>query len=269
MRIAPRDIRLAGSLLRPLLRPCGGLDQARREWGWIKAELPRDQWLGARTRRSNYEPLQYILGNQPFGNLLIKCRPNVLIPRWETEEWTLKLCDLLRTNLPNAKVIDACTGTGCIPLTIADEVECATVLAFDISPEALELSKENAGSKIDIFRHDVFERLEIPADIITANPPYIPVKDMTPIGRVERLVNQWEPHLALVGDIEFYDALIDNVVLPLGAEGFVFELGYIHQANHVAKRLPHWSTTVYYDSAKNVRCVVGWKSLASSWLADI
>lgn len=246
-----------------MLRACGGLDHAQREWRWIQNELPNRLWAQAARRRGNYEPLQYILGTQPFGNVEIKCRPQVLIPRWETEEWTMKLAELLEENHPLASIIDGCTGTGCVALLLRTMLPQSTVLAFDLSPAALALAQENCrGSGVDVFKHDVFTPLAKPADIIVANPPYIPVSDMSRsqyhLG-LERLVRQWEPRMALEGDTEFYEALIANAVEPLNALAFVFELGYLHQAQYVRQRLPQWTVIDYYDSADRIRCVIGYK----------
>lgn len=272
MRVSPKQIRLAHAAsphLARMLRACGGLEHAQREWQWIKNELPKHEWAQAAYRRSLYEPLQYILGTQPFGTVEVKCRSGVLIPRWETEEWTMKLAVLIEENLPRASIIDGCTGTGCVALLLKSMVPQSSVLAFDLSPSALSLAEENCNeSGVTVFKHDVFTPLDRPADILVANPPYIPQIDMERSQfhqGLERLVREWEPRMALEGDTEFYEALITNIVEPLKALAFVFEVGYKHQCDFVRQRLPQWKVVDYYDSADRIRCVVGYLP-QSSWL---
>jgi HemK-like putative methylase len=112
-------------------------------------------------RRARGEPLQYIIGNQPFGDLEILCRPGVLIPRAETETYTQRIASLI-SNLPRSLhnltdrlgILDLCTGTGCIPLLLhsllAGSATCAapaksnlSITAVDISPLALRLAEDN------------------------------------------------------------------------------------------------------------------------------
>lgn len=292
-RISPKILKKAlqhSSLLPPLLKANPNLDQAILELKWIKDELPKNQWLDAVHRRSKLEPLQYILGSQPFGSLDILCKPNVLIPRWETEEWALKLSGVVGTNLQNAaspiNIVDICTGSGCIPLLLHHELAeiwnvQADIYACDISRHALDLSLENLKkyeeahqrqSKVRFKIADIFDKNSlkniIPGsllDLVISNPPYIPLDDFnSPVlqNGVEKSVRLYEPTLALVGENEFYEALINNVVLTLDVSGFVFELGYKEQVEYVVhllkQRNKNWVCGVMKDSNANVRCVVGW-----------
>lgn len=233
--------------------------QARSEIRWITQELPKQLWRSAVLRRARHEPLQYILGSQPFGPLDIKCKPGVLIPRWETAEWVTKAARVLQGQ--PLKVFDACTGTGCIPLLLQHHLK-GDFTACDVSEAALELARENCASAVDVKRLDVLsEKVEGHFTLVTANPPYIPLDDyMKPVAEngVERSVRQ-EPKLALVGNLEFYRALVENVVLPLRCSGFVFEVGYESQVEETQGLLPDWQTKPYRDSAGRIRCVVGWK----------
>lgn len=97
------------------------LQQAKQEAVWISQELPESKWFDACEKRSNLVPLQYILGNQPFGKLDIKCEEGVLIPRLDTEEWVLEATNLLK-NINIDNLIDYCTGSGCIGLGFASEL---------------------------------------------------------------------------------------------------------------------------------------------------
>lgn len=273
--------RKVSPLLPPLLKANKSINAAKQELKWIQQELPKHQWRDAIKRRSKLEPLQYILKSQPFGPLDIACRAGVLIPRWETEEWCFKLSDeIVKANIDSISILDACCGTGCIPLALNYLLSLKsienTVIAFDISSEAINLAKENNiknGLQVCIKQADLLAdnllkslKLNRKVDLITSNPPYIPFSDYRSslkANGVERSVRLYEPGLALIGDTEFYKALIENLLLPLGANGFVFELGYIEQADYVfqlLKPLKEWKVGKLYDSNNNIRCVSGWKT---------
>lgn len=260
-------------LLGPLLHAFRSIEQAQRELRWIQQELPQEKWTDAVHRRSRHEPLQYILGTQPFGNLDIRCEPGVLIPRWETEEWTLKLAEQLRQQkwVPEQpRILDACTGTGCIALLLREELARAHVEAFDVAPEAVKLARRNGASsdvkihQADVLDGDVYKKVwgTQTFDIVTSNPPYIPDSEFRkPASRdgVEKSVRAYEPRRALVGDSEFYEALVKNVVLPSQCKAFVFELAYRHQADATRQCLgDDWTVREYADSAGRLRCVWGY-----------
>lgn len=252
-------------LLDLLLPACKTLESSRTELNWIQKELPKEQWLDACTRRSKLVPLQYILGSQPFGDLDIKCREKVLIPRWETEEWTLKLIRQVQTKR-NLKILDICTGTGCIPLLIAHKLKDSTVKGLDVSDHAIALAQENKIAtgvpNVELLKGNVFDSDVTKGknfDLITSNPPYISESDFVS-NETEESVRLYEPKLALVGGIEFYKALIENVVFPSRAEGFIFELGDLEQATYTQDLLgENWQSRIYKDSNDKIRCVYGWK----------
>ncbi|KAK6204997.1 S-adenosyl-L-methionine-dependent methyltransferase [Scheffersomyces amazonensis] len=275
-------------LLPYLLRANPSLAQAQQELKWIQAELPKHQWKNAVKRRNAYEPLQYILESQPFGSLDIICEKGVLIPRWETEEWCLKLSSVLSIlGKKNLSILDSCTGTGCIPLLLNYELNQLANLnshirAFDISSDAYRLSKRNHQAysslhpssatnikfiQANLFSESIVSHVGIQcADLITSNPPYIPAHHYhksVGLDGISRSVREYEPAEALIGHMEFYEALINNLVKPLSASGFVFELGYQEQADYVYRMLKdteEWRVGVLKDSASNIRCVLGWKS---------
>lgn len=252
--------------LAQLARALRNVQSARNELRWIQSELQPENWAHAVKLRLRHVPLQYILGTQPFGPLDIKCRPGVLIPRWETEEWVSLLADKLRLHHNALSVLDACTGTGCIPLLLKSK-GAAVVHGFDVSPVAVALATENAvlaGLEVSFSRDDVMAISSVPVvDVVTSNPPYIPLNDYRkPYRRdgVDKSVRRYEPRLALVGDLEFYQALVHNVVIPSKCRAFVFEVGYESQAKYTASLLPAgWLWGIYRDSGGRVRCVVGWR----------
>lgn len=264
-----RHARSISPLLVPLLRATRSVQQAQAELRWIKQELPSDQWKSAIARRAQLVPLQYILGTQPFGPLDILCEPGVLIPRWETEEWTIRLVHVLRATSPACSVLDVCTGTGCVSLLVKHALPDASVAAVDLSDQALSLARRNRdrhGLVVHIERMDVLSALGPGAgrfDVVVANPPYIPAQDYDkPELRngPARSVRLYEPRMALVGHLEFYAALVLNVVVPSGSRGLVFELGYEDQVMHTAAHLPPgWAHGRYFDLVGNLRCVVAWE----------
>ncbi len=151
-------------------------------------------------RRAAREPLQYILGEQPFFGRPFRVTPAVLIPRPETE----LLCELALERLrsqASPAVLDLCCGSGCIGVTLALERPDARVTAADISPEALAVARANAdslGARVTFARGDLFAAVEGQRfDLILSNPPYIPTADLAPEALQAEV--QREPRLALDG----------------------------------------------------------------------
>lgn len=144
------------------------------------------------------EPLQYITGTARFFGLDFGVTPAVLIPRPETEE----LVDMIVNEYgdrPDLRVLDLCTGSGCIALSLARALKFAQVEATDISPEALEVARRNAAALRVRARFKEADLLSLNPDgrewdIIVSNPPYVlesEARDM------ESVVLDHEPHLAL------------------------------------------------------------------------
>ncbi|KAL5523671.1 hypothetical protein ACEPAG_7844 [Sanghuangporus baumii] len=214
-----------------------GASSARHELKWMKDHAPDASALrGMVQRRLNGEPLQYILGTQPFGPLELKVRRPVLIPRPETEDWTLRLARLLsssssslrarRTNREGEplKLLDLCTGTGCIPLLIChmwrQNGGNVRALGVDIAGEAIELANENAehvkvksqsqlneeNARVSFLQADIlddkFPRMlnELgwsAVDVLTSNPPYIPLHEYN---LLSPSVRDFEDPRALLGN---------------------------------------------------------------------
>ncbi|KAL2268569.1 hypothetical protein VTJ83DRAFT_3415 [Remersonia thermophila] len=146
----------------PVLLPvCRDLTSTANELRWIREHVrdtpsPVPDQLRVWDlveKRGKGVPLQYVLGNQPFGDLDIRCRPGVLIPRPETESYTLQLASLLARDRPppsSLSILDLCTGTGCIPLLLLHALLRTlprpvpiTVRGVDICPHAVQLAREN------------------------------------------------------------------------------------------------------------------------------
>ncbi len=145
------------------------------------------------------EPIQYIIGHTPFMNLNFNVKQGVLIPRPETAELVELI--LKETNIDNPSILDIGTGSGCIAISLANNIRNAVITAFDISDIALETASENAIAnnanvkfiKTDILNFDpsIYNNQ---FDIIVSNPPYIGDSE---IADMERNVTEYEPHLAL------------------------------------------------------------------------
>lgn len=132
-------------------------------------------WEALLARREAREPLQYILGSQPFMGLSFKTDPRALIPRNDTEA----LCEeALRWIGPGKRALDLCTGSGALAVVLKKRCPRAFVTAADVSADALSLAKENAaalGADIVFRQGDLWDAVEGERfDLIVSNPPYIP-----------------------------------------------------------------------------------------------
>lgn len=160
------------------------------------------RWL---SRRAACEPVAYILGDQEFYGHLFQVSPAVLIPRPETEhlvEKALGWCRERGTDSP--KILDLCTGSGCVGLTLALELPKASVTLTDLSPEALAVARHNADThdvdkRVRFFEGDLFEPLPDGErfDLVLANPPYVEESFRE---EMQKDVLDYEPHLALFAE---------------------------------------------------------------------
>ena len=183
-------------------------------------------------RRAGRAPLQQILGEQEFMGLLFRVNEHVLTPRQDTE--TLVELVLRERPDPSQSVLDLCTGSGCIALSLARLGGYRRVWASDLSEEALKVAEENAKgllkdpaeSKADfrLLKSDLFEGIpkEERFDILTSNPPYIPTEV---IEGLEPEVRDHEPRMALDGD---EDGLKFYRILAAEAGGFLNPGGVIY-----------------------------------------
>ena len=151
-------------------------------------------------RRGRREPLAYVLGDWGFRRLALRTDARALVPRPETEIVVERALALI-AGVEAPRVVDVGTGSGAIALAIADEHPGARVTATDISPGALELARENAdrlGLEIELVETSLLDGLEGPFDLVVSNPPYVGADE---IDALEPEVRDWEPRIALVGDI--------------------------------------------------------------------
>ena len=175
------------------------------------------------------EPLAYILGEWEFYGLKLYVTPDVLIPRDDTcalAEIAIRQALFLDQN---PRILDLCTGSGCIGLAIASRVKDAKVTLADLSREALAVAKKNValhhmGGRVSCVQADAMA--EPPAflgqfDMIVSNPPYIDENDMQ---TMEVSVKDYEPHMALYGGrdgLDFYRSIAVNYKQALKPGGYL------------------------------------------------
>jgi len=197
-------------------------------------------------RLQKEEPIQYILGNTEFYGLPFKVNKNTLIPRPETEElveWIIKEVTELQNNKvaklgmyetstmnkeKSISIIDIGTGTGCIPISLAKNLNNVKISAIDVSSEALIVAQQNATlNNVDIsfLEMDILETKELPQkyNLIVSNPPY--VRELEKV-EISNNVLENEPHLALFVEDDnpliFYSKIADLAKIHLKKEGLLF-----------------------------------------------
>ena len=186
----------------------------------------------------NNIPLQYVINKQEFMGLEFYVNENVLIPQPDTEilvEEVISICK--NYDKKEISILDLCTGSGCIGLSIAKNINNSTVILSDISKKAIEIADKNYKSfiknntefsknKVEIIQSDLFENINQKFDIIVSNPPYIETKV---IDTLDKEV-QKEPIIALDGGedgILFYRKIIKEAYNFLKYDGYLcLEIGY-------------------------------------------
>ena len=174
-------------------------------------------------RRITGEPVDYILGNSEFMGLTFKVNQNVLIPRPETELIVEQANKLIKEN-KFKQVLDLCTGSGAIAVSVAHYNDDVSVVASDISQKALEIAKENAvtnnvSKKIEFMESNMFSNIiNKKFDIIISNPPYVTKKEYEGLER-ELFFEPKNAFLAGEDGLEFYKIIADNSARYLNRKG--------------------------------------------------
>lgn len=177
------------------------------------------------------EPIQYITGKQEFMKLNFLVTKDVLIPRQDTEILVEEVINIAK-KIENPIILDLCTGSGAIAVSLAKYVNNVKIFATDISPKALEIAKKNAEfngvkNNIDFIESDLFNKIKnLKFDIIVSNPPYIETDE---IKKLTKDV-QNEPIQALDGGkdgLTFYRKIAEDAPEFLNIHGFLcLEIGY-------------------------------------------
>ena len=177
------------------------------------------------------EPLQYITGIQEFMKLNFLVTKDVLIPRPDTE---ILVEEVIRKaeNISNPVILDLCTGSGAIAVSLAKYIKNVHICAIDISSKALEIAKKNAElngvkNNIEFIESNLFDKIkERKFDIIVSNPPYIETETIKTLSKDV----QSEPKIALDGGkdgLDFYRKIADSGSKYLNRQGYIcLEIGY-------------------------------------------
>ncbi|MGE3177139.1 MAG: peptide chain release factor N(5)-glutamine methyltransferase [Vicinamibacterales bacterium] len=182
-------------------------------------------------RRAAREPMAYITGSQEFWGLRFEVGPSVLIPRPETE-LIVEVCLERWPRDAARRVVDVCTGSGCVAVALAAERPAARLVASDVSFDALVVARRNAvrhgaAGRIAFVQADLLAGIPGPFDLIVSNPPYVP---MVEAATLPPEVVEHEPGLALFGGsdgLRFIRALVAQASERLAPEGtLIFELGF-------------------------------------------
>ena len=195
-----------------------------------------NEFIGRRAKR---EPVAYILGQWEFMGLTFDVSGDVLIPEQDSEflvEEALRHCE------DGMKILDLCTGSGCIALSILNFTNDTSAVCTDISDKALSIARKNAdklglSERATFEETDLFPKREEKVDLIVSNPPYI-ASDV--IETLAPEVKDYEPRLALDGDtdgLSFYRRIVDKAPSYLFSSGYlIMEIGY-DQADDIRRLL--------------------------------
>lgn len=187
----------------------------------------KDQYIQMLKRRKDHIPLQYIIGIAEFMGLSFKVNEHVLIPRQDTE---ILVEEALKIVGDGMEILDMCTGSGCIIISLAYFRKLKKAIGVDISKEALAVAKENGffnKTDVDWVQSNLFENIDGKYEMIVSNPPYIKTEV---IETLMPEVKNFEPRIALDGledGLYFYESISKearNYLKPGGR--LLFEIGW-------------------------------------------
>ncbi|MFR4351506.1 MAG: peptide chain release factor N(5)-glutamine methyltransferase [Roseburia sp.] len=196
----------------------------------MEEDVPQEQvseYEIALKKRAEHVPLQYIIGETEFMGLKFKVNSSVLIPRQDTETLVEEALKVVR---PGMRVLDLCTGSGCIIVSVLHNVAGVDGYAVDVSKQALKVAKENAKlNEVSVLfeRSNLFDNVVGTFDIIVSNPPYIRTGE---IAELMPEVQMFEPVEALDGKedgLYFYRRIVEDSREYLNPCGrILFEIGH-------------------------------------------
>ena len=201
------------------------------------SEAEEEKYRRALEQRAVHVPLQHLLGYQDFMGLRFQVNEYVLIPRQDTE---ILVEEAMRYLHDGMRILDLCTGSGCILLSLLHYSNDCEGVGVDISQEALQVAAQNAellGIKADFLKSDLYEKVTGKFDLLVSNPPYIERKV---IPTLMEEVWEYDPYIALDGGedgLDFYRRIIGGAQDYLNRGGQIFlEIGS-EQAQAVSELL--------------------------------
>jgi len=217
-------------------------------------------------RLKKHEPIQYIIGEAEFYGLKLKVDKNTLIPRQETE---LLVHNIIKKHehRKNIDILDIGTGSGCIAISLAKNINNSNIIAIDISEKAIQIAKENSKinkTKVEFIKADILnlnEDIKDKFDIIVSNPPYVTDKEKI---QMQKNVLNFEPHNALfVSNDEpliFYKKIILEAKNKLKQNGQLwFEINerFANEIIKLMKKQSFKETQIIKDFNQKDRIVFG------------
>lgn len=172
------------------------------------SEAEEEQYRKALEQRAVHVPLQHLLGYQDFMGLRFQVNEYVLIPRQDTE---ILVEEAMRYLHDGMRILDLCTGSGCILLSLLHYSNDCEGVGVDISQEALQVAAQNAellGIRADFLKSDLYEKVTGKFDLLVSNPPYI---ERAIIPTLMEEVREYDPYIALDGGedgLDFYRRII-------------------------------------------------------------
>lgn len=227
-------------------------------------EKEQDTYVNYIERRRKHEPLQHITGEQEFMGLAFEVNRHVLIPRQDTE---VLVEEVMRHLHDGMDILDMCTGSGCILLSLMHYSNDCKGTGADISGESIDTAERNAVKlhipEAKFIKSDLFECVEGKYDIIVSNPPYIPTET---ISDLMEEVKEYEPFGALDGKEDglfFYKKIIDQAPEYLKGGGYLFfEIGCDQAAavTELMEKKGYKEVAVVKDFGGHDRVVFGYMS---------
>lgn len=222
--------RLAAEVLLAAALDCQRIDLYAR-FNEVPVEPQLGTFRGWVKRHGAGEPVAYLVGHKEFYSLRFEVNPHVLIPRPETEHIVMAALDCVKLLKQPIRAADVGTGSGCIAVTLATQLNDTQLMAMDISPDALSVAKRNAeyhhvSNQIEFCESDLLSAIPESQtfNLIVSNPPYVGRNE---VGTLEENVARYEPDVALYGGddgTELIARLIDQSAAKLDPGGFlVFE----------------------------------------------
>ena len=224
----------------------------------------RNEYIRVIKRLIKGEPLQYIIGKQEFMKLNFLVNKDVLIPRQDTEILVEEVIDIAR-KIENPVILDLCTGSGAIAISLAKYINNSKIYASDISKNAIKMARQNAKlngvlNSIDFIESNLFDKIkDLKFDIIVSNPPYIRTDVIDTLNNDVKN----EPKIALDGGkdgLNFYRKISENAYRFLNRQGYLcLEIGYDQKNDviNILKKQGKYVETYYKkDLCQNDRVIV-------------